>query len=131
MNNVTLLGRITKDIVLRKTTAGTSVASFTLAVNRRNVKDNEQSADFINCVAWKQAAEYLAQYAKKGSQIALNGSIQSRSYDDASGKRVYVIEVVTKEVQLLDSKKPQEEKQSDEEFMAGPTLDVTSDDLPF
>ena len=122
MNNVTLIGRITKDIELKKTPTGKSVVSFTLAVNRIG-----EGADFPTCVAWEKTAEILSKYAKKGSQIGITGSIQTRSYEDAYGKRVYLTEVLVKEAQLLDTKK-QEEKQ--DEFMT-PTIDVTSDDLPF
>ena len=124
MNHVVLIGRITKDVELKKTSTGKSVVSFTLAVNRRG-----DEADFPNCIAWEKTAEIIHKYARKGSQIAVSGSIQTRTYDDASGKRVYITEVLAREVQLLDSKKPQEEKQNDD-FMT-PTIDVSSDDLPF
>ena len=122
MNNVTLIGRITKDIELKKTPTGKSVVSFNLAVNRIG-----EGADFPTCIAWEKTAEILSKYAKKGSQVGITGSIQTRSYEDAYGKRVYLTEVLVREAQLLDTKK-QEEKQ--DEFMT-PTIDVTSDDLPF
>ncbi len=105
INRVVLVGRLTREINLRKTGTGTSVASFTVACNRRYSGQNQdQSADFINCVAWRQTADFLAQYAAKGSLVGIEGRIQSRSYDDASGKRVYVTEVVADSVQLLESK---------------------------
>lgn len=122
MNHVTLIGRITKDIELKKTPTGKSVVSFSLAVNRIG-----EGADFPTCIVWEKTAEILSKYARKGSQVGITGSIQTRSYDDASGKRVYLTEVLVREVQLLDTKK-QEDKQDD--FMT-PTIDVTSDDLPF
>ncbi|MCA9765420.1 MAG: single-stranded DNA-binding protein [Carnobacterium sp.] len=84
INNVVLVGRLTKDIDLRYTTNGT--------------------ADFINCVAWKKTAEIIANYSKKGSQIGIEGSIQTRSYDNNEGKRVYITEVLVQSVTLLDSK---------------------------
>ena len=123
MNHVVLIGRITKDAELKKTSTGKSVVSFTLAVNRRC-----EGADFPSCVAWEKTAEIIHKYAHKGSQIAVKGSLQTRSYE-SNGKNVYITEVLVNEVQLLDSKKPQEEKQNDD-FMA-PTIDVSSDDLPF
>ena len=105
INRVVLVGRLTREINLRKTGTGTSVASFTVACNRRfSGQNQDQSADFINCVAWRQTADFLAQYAAKGSLVGVEGRIQSRSYDDVSGKRVYVTEVVADSVQLLESK---------------------------
>lgn len=103
INRVVLVGRTTKDPVLRKTQSGTSVISFTLAVNRR-MKDQEQQADFINCVAWNKTADFMAQYVKKGNQLGVEGRIQTRNYDGADGKRIYVTEVVAESVQFLESK---------------------------
>ena len=102
MNRVELLGRLTKDPELKKTQSGLSVCSFTLAVNRPKKKDQEeQEADFISCVAWRQSAEYLSQYGQKGSMAAVEGRIQTRSYDDRDGKRVYVTEVVVDNLTVL------------------------------
>ena len=101
INKSILAGRLTKDVNLRKTGTGNSVASFTLACNRRFVKDGEQEADFINCVAWRQSADFLAQYTGKGDLIGVEGRIQSRSYDDEKGRRVYVTEVVCDSVCIL------------------------------
>lgn len=104
INRVILVGRLTRDIMLKKTQSGTSVVSFSLAVNRRVASGGQQQADFINCVAWNKTAELMAQYLAKGAMIGVEGRIQSRSYDDASGKRVYVTEVVAESVQFLDSR---------------------------
>lgn len=104
INKSIITGRLTKDVNLRKTGTGNSVASFTLAVNRRFVKEGEQEADFISCVAWRQSAEFLAQYTGKGDLIGVEGRIQSRSYDDEKGRRVYVTEVVCDSVCILASK---------------------------
>lgn len=101
INRVVLVGRITKDPELRKTQSGLSTVSFTLAVNRRVSKDQQQQADFINCVAWRQTADYMANYVKKGALLGVEGRIQTRNYDDKSGKRVYVTEVVCDSVQTL------------------------------
>ncbi|MDR1795631.1 MAG: single-stranded DNA-binding protein [Erysipelotrichaceae bacterium] len=109
MNRVTLIGNLTKDPQLRKTQTGLSVCSFTIAVQRRFVSRNQensdqQTADFINCVAWRQSADFLSNYGRKGSQVAVDGRIQSRSYDDNTGKRVYVTEVVADQVQLVGNR---------------------------
>lgn len=103
INRVVLVGRLTKDPVLRKTPSGASVVSFTVACNRR-VQTQEQSADYINCVAWNKVAELMAQYLHKGSLIGLEGRIQTRRYDDQTGRRVYVTEVLADNVQFLEPK---------------------------
>ena len=103
MNKVILIGRITKDLELRKTANATSVVSFTLAVNRRVGSGQEQQADFINCVAWNRTADLMNQYLHKGSMIAVEGRIQTRNYD-REGQRVYVTEVVADNVQFLEPK---------------------------
>ena len=103
INRVVLVGRLTKDPVLRKTPSGASVVSFTVACNRR-VQTQEQSAEYINCVAWNKVAELMAQYLHKGSLIGLEGRIQTRSYDDQTGRRVYVTEVLADNVQFLEPK---------------------------
>lgn len=95
INNVTLVGRLTKAPELRKNTKNMSVCQFTLAVDR-----NKEEADFITCVAFKQSADYLTQYGSKGATVALNGRIRTRSYDGQNGK-VYVTEVVANEVNLI------------------------------
>lgn len=102
INSVALTGRLTKDIDLRTTQSGISVASFTLAVNRQYSKDKE--ADFINCVAFKKTAEVLQQFAGKGRLIGVTGSIQTRHYTGKDGKEVYVTEVLANNVSFLDSR---------------------------
>ena len=93
INSVVLVGRLTKDIELRKTQSGLSVASFTVACDRRLSQEqrnnNEQSADFINCVAWRGSADFLGKYAHKGDTVGVEGKIQTRNYD-RDGQRVYV-----------------------------------------
>lgn len=105
INNVTIIGRTTKDIELRATSSGTNNASFSLAVERNFKNANgEKETDFINCVAWRKTAEILAQYAPKGSLIGVRGRIQTRNYENNQGVRVYVTEVVADEVQLIDTR---------------------------
>lgn len=111
MNRVAIVGRLTKDIELKKTQSGLSVTSFTVAVNRRG---GDQTADFIACVAWKQSAEYLANYGRKGSVLALEGRIQTRNYEQ-NGHKVFVTEVVADSVSLIGGKKEVPEKSMDYE----------------
>lgn len=152
INNVVLVGRLTKDIELRKTQSGLSVASFTVACDRRLSQEqrnnNEQSADFINCVAWRGSADFLGKYAHKGDTVGVEGRIQTRNYD-RDGQRVYVTEVLANSVNLLHSKQPvQTQEQASYEpqptqatqepkpqqmldFDYLPNVEVSSDDLPF
>ena len=105
MNKVFLIGRLTREPELRYTTSGTPVCQVNIAVNRIGAKENEQQADFINVVVWDKMGENLAKYQTKGSQIAVEGKIQTRNYDGNDGKKVYVTEVVASNIQYLDSKK--------------------------
>ena len=109
INNVVLVGRMTRDADLRYTPSNQAVATFTLAVNR-NFKNQagEREADFINCVIWRQQAENLANWAKKGSLIGVTGRIQTRNYENQQGQRVYVTEVVAESFQLLESRTARE-----------------------
>ena len=107
MNSATLMGRLTKDVELRYTTGNnTAVARFTLAVNRQFKKEGEErQADFIPVVAWGKTAEFCSKYFSKGQQIALVGRIETRSWDDDSGTKHYVTEVIAEQVFFADSKK--------------------------
>ncbi|MGG3999298.1 single-stranded DNA-binding protein [Anoxybacillus kestanbolensis] len=103
INRVILVGRLTKDPELRYTPNGVAVATFTLAVNRTYTnQQGEREADFINCIVWRRQAENVANYLKKGSLAGVEGRIQTRSYENQEGKRVYVTEVVADSVQFLD-----------------------------
>ena len=109
INNVVLVGRMTRDAELRYTPSNVAVATLTLAVNRPFKNQNgEHEADFINVVIWRQQAENLANWAKKGAQIGITGRIQTRSYDNQQGQRVYVTEVVAESFQLLESRSVRE-----------------------
>ena len=105
MNNVVLVGNLTKDPELRQTNSGLSVCNFTVAVSR-NFKntDGEIDTDFIPIVAWKAQAENCAKYLKKGRKVAVSGSIQTRSYEAEDGSRRYVTEVMANNVEFLTSK---------------------------
>jgi single-strand DNA-binding protein len=142
MNNVSLIGRLSKTPELRYSNTGTAVTTFTVAVNRFG----KDEADFINCVAFKKSAEALANYTDKGSLIGLTGSIQVRSYEKDGSKR-WVTEVIANSVQFLDSKKKEDKpapapKQNksfsmtglstdDDPFNGKGSIDISSDDLPF
>ena len=105
MNRVVLVGRLVKDPELKRTTADIPVVQFTLAVNRQFAGQNgERQADFISCVVWRQQAENLAKYMRKGSQIGVDGRLQVRTYEDAGGVKRYVTEVVCDQIQFLETK---------------------------
>ena len=150
INRVILVGRLTKDPILRKTQSGASVTSFTVACDRRIKTEGQPTADFINCVCWNKVADNTAQFTHKGSLVGVEGRIQTRSYDDQSGRRVYVTEVVADAVQFLEPKgtnsatntpsydagnqgyQPDNASQSySSDFASSDTLDIASDDLPF
>jgi single-strand DNA-binding protein len=112
INNVVLVGRLTKDPDLRYTSSGAAVATFTLAVNRNFTNQNgDREADFINCVIWRKPAETMANYARKGTLLGVVGRIQTRSYENQQGQRVYVTEVVCDNFQLLESRSVSEQRQ--------------------
>ena len=105
MNKVVLIGRLTRDPELRYTGSNTPVATFTLAVNRAfSNQQGEREADFINVVVWRKQAENVKNYLTQGSQAAVEGRIQTRSYDDQNGQKRYVTEVVADNVEFLGSK---------------------------
>ena len=105
MNKAILIGRLTKDPELRTTPTGRNVCQFSVAVSRNFTNANgEREADFINCVVWDKQAENLVKYQKRGNQIAVEGRIQTRNYDDKDGKKVYVTEILASNISFLDSK---------------------------
>lgn len=107
LNKVIIGGRLTADPELKKTTQGTSVTSFTVAVDRRYTKNGEtqQNADFINMVAWRTTAEFITRYFKKGSSICIVGSIQTRTWTDQNNQKRYATEVIVDEANFVDSRK--------------------------
>jgi len=127
INQVTLVGRLTRDPELRKTSEGLSVTTVTLAVSRqfRN-QHGEIEADFVQCTLWKKSAENTAQYCRKGSVVGVTGRLHSRHYENKEGKRVYVTEVVAEQIQFLSAKpnySPVEHKPI--------SVTVTKEELPF
>lgn len=111
MNNVTLVGRFTKDPEVRYTDGGTSIARFSIAVDRRFKKDGEQNADFINCVAFGKTAEFIEKYFKKGMRVGLTGRIQTGSYTNQDGQKVYTTDVVAENVEFVESKNSSDSEQ--------------------
>ena len=148
MNRVCLNGRLTKDIDLRYTQNNVAVASFTLAVQRKFKNSNgDYESDFINCIAYKKMAELMNEYVKKGDLIGIEGRIQTRSYDDKNGKKVYITEVIVESIDFLASKRqsyekdpnagevkiePVKQKLSDDVFSDfGSSIEITDEDLGF
>lgn len=104
MNKVELVGRLTKDPESKLTSNQTNYCNFTIAVDRRFKDANgERQADFINCVAWRQTAEFVQKYFKKGNRIGVCGSIQTRNYEDDSGTKHYITEVLVDEAEFVES----------------------------
>ena len=103
-NKAILGGRLTAEPELKQTPSGVSVCTFSVAVNRKASKEAEQKADFINCVAWRNTADFISKYFKKGSCILVVGSIQNRSWQDANGNKRYATEVIVDEANFVDSK---------------------------
>ena len=145
MNSVQLIGRLTKDLDLKYTQTGKAVATGTLAVNRRfKNAQGESEADFINIQIWDKGAENLANFTRKGSQIGVNGRIQTRNYENKEGARVYVTEIVVENFTLLESKKDgasngqtsqsnnrSSHQPSDPFSSRGESIDIQDEDLPF
>jgi single-strand DNA-binding protein len=133
-NRVIMAGRLTGDPELRQTPTGVPVATASIAVNRKPGKDGEQQTDFFNIVAWRNSGEILAKYFRKGSSVALMGSVQTRSYTNNSGVKVYITEIIADEVYFVDSKSDNADKLG---FPETPSVvphfeDLADDDnLPF
>lgn len=130
LNDVTLIGRMTRDPELRYTANGNAVTNFSLAVNRRY---NREAVDFIDCVCWKGLAENVANYTGKGSLVAVQGSIQTGSYETKDGQRRKTFEVNCDQVVFLDRKKDGQSKPKDQWDELGTEIESTegSDDIPF
>ena len=137
INNVVLVGRLTRDPELRYTPSNVAVATFSLAVNR-NFKNQagDREADFISCIMWRQQAENFANWCKKGNLVGITGRIQTRSYDNQQGQRVYVTEVVAESFKTLEKKDNTANQSSmgnqmPASYGQGEPMDISDDDLPF
>ncbi len=146
LNRVVLVGRLTKDPERKYTPNGIAVANFILGVNRPfSNQQGEREADFIQCVVWRKPAENVANFLKKGSLAGVDGRLQTRSYENNNGQRIYVVEVMCESVQFLEPKgssnrsqnngQPQYQQQpnfNDDPFAnEGNPIDISDDDLPF
>lgn len=142
INNIVLVGRMVRDAELKYTPNNQAVATFTLAVNRNFKSQNgDRETDFINCVIWRQQAENLANWAKKGALIGITGRIRTRNYENQQGQRVYVTEVVAESFRLLEFNKQNDQNQTQShsqqpnfgrnEPMQSNPMDISDDDLPF
>jgi single-strand DNA-binding protein len=147
INSVVLVGRLTKDVELKKTQSNLSVTSFTVAVdNRTKDADGNKTASFINCTAWRQSADYLSNYAHKGSLVGIEGRLQQRSFTRKDGTKASVLEVIVDSITLLESKgqaaggvhqseptapSPIDVPDNSEEKTDVTGADLTDDDLPF
>lgn len=142
INRVVLIGRMTKDVELRYTQSGTAVGSFTLAVNRAFKNNNgEREADFINAVIWRKPAENFANFTGKGAQVAIEGRLQTRNYENNQGQRVYVTEVVVDNFSLLESKAEADKRRAENgtsqpaQQSSAPSnndgIEISDSDLPF
>lgn len=126
-NKVIIGGRLTADVELKQTPSGVSVCAFSIAVNRKGA---ERKTDFLDVVAWRQTAEFISKYFKKGSSICIVGSLQKREWTDKNGQKRYATEVIAEEASFVDSKNDSSSSGDDsrnEEFEAI----ADSDDLPF
>lgn len=144
MNKVILMGRLTRDPEMRQTQSGVNVCSFSIAVNRRFAKEGQQNADFINCTAWRQQAEFICKYFQKGSMISVVGNLQSRSWENQEGKKQYATDVVVDEVYFTGSRteshtqgdggfstQSNDSAFADIDTMGFQAIDGSEDDLPF
>ena len=146
MNKACITGRLTKDIDLRYTQNNVAVVQFNLAVTRRYKNNNgDYESDFINCVAYRQVAELLNKYTKKGDLIGVEGKIQTRNYENKDGKKVYITEVIVENIDFLSTNKiekdpmageikiePVKQKLSDDVFSDfGNSIEITDEDLGF
>ena len=130
INRVILVGRLTKDPILKKVPSGDSVAEFTLAVNR---KYETQQADYIKCIVWRKMAENVYKYCSKGSTVGIEGKLQSRSYDNSHGQKVFVLEAVCESVQFLDSRNKENKAPEQQNSFNGSNnnFDISEDDIQF
>ena len=127
MNKVILIGRLTRDPELRYTGSNTPVATFSLAVNRPFTNQSgEREADFINCVVWRKLAETVKNYLSQGSQVAVEGRIQTRNYDDQNGQKRYVTEVIVENIDFVGSRRDNAQGQASQSAPAMPSANFNN-----
>lgn len=135
MNKVELIGRLTKDPEVKLTQNQTAFCNFTVAVDRRfKDQSGNRQADFINCVAWRQTAQFIQKYFKKGNRIGICGCIQTRNYEDQNGQKVFITEVIAEEAEFVEANsrsEAPEEHQENQEPVATTESEAPKQDLPF
>lgn len=128
MNNVNIIGRLTKDVEVRKTSTNKSVSSFSIAVDNLATKDGEKTTSFFNCNAWNSVAETLSKYTRKGDRIAISGSLIQRNYENKNGEKISVVEINVNSITLIENKKENTSTQSENKAVEN---NINDDDLPF
>ena len=128
MNNVNIIGRLTKDVEVRKTSTNKSVSSFSIAVDNLATKDGEKTTSFFNCNAWNNVAETLSKYTRKGDRIAISGSLIQRNYENKNGEKNSVVEINVNSITLIENKKENASTQSENKAVEN---NINDDDLPF
>lgn len=135
MNNVCLVGRLTRDPDVRCAQSGIAVTRFNIAIDRRFKKDGEQTTDFINCISFGKTAEFIEKYFSKGQRIGLTGRIQTGSYTSKEGQRVYTTDVIAENVEFVESKRQDEQNDKPVESNIGDGFisipDGIDEELPF
>jgi single-strand DNA-binding protein len=122
LNSVTMTGRLTRDVDLRYTQSGTAVGSFTLAVDRQfKSKSGERETDFVNCQVWRKSAENFTNFTHKGALVGVQGRIQTRTYDDKNGNKVFVTEVIVDSFALLEPKQSSQNSGSPQRNQSAPS----------
>lgn len=125
LNNVSVMGRFTKDPELRRTTSGTAVVSFTLAVDRDFKGQNgERETDFLNCVAWRGTAEFIANHFTKGSLASVSGRLQNRNFETTNGEKRTVTEIIAENIYFGGAKKESNEFEPADDFMPADAVDL-------
>jgi single-strand DNA-binding protein len=129
MNKVILIGNLTRDPDLRETPSGVAVCRFSIAVGRNYTQgDGERETDFFNCVAWRNLAETIARYCKKGNKVAVTGSIQLRNYEDNQGIKRTAVDIITQDIEFL-TPKSREDEVMEEPRRKKPTLEPMDEDI--
>lgn len=130
MNNVNIIGRLTKDVEVRKTSTNKSVSSFSIAVDNLATKDGEKTTSFFNCNAWNNVAETLSKYTRKGDRIAISGSLIQRNYENKNGEKNSVVEINVNSITLIENKKENASVNSKNKSVENDNK-INDDDLPF
>ena len=130
MNNVNIIGRLTNNVEVRKTSTNKSVSSFSIAVDNLATKDGEKTTSFFNCNAWNNVAETLSKYTRKGDRIAISGSLIQRNYETKNGAKNSVVEINVNSITLIENKKENTSAAKENKPVENDNK-INDDDLPF